>query len=144
MRKKHELARDDFIAEALRTANDAIGDNEPTPQALAIIAALKSLRSPSIRVTGGNVDYLGNVQQAARAAHNEEIAPAATAGITTPLGRLKCTTFKRLWRGKRGERVAWYSEYTLDDAPISVREIRDAGLAQRPTTRNRQKKEPTK
>lgn len=152
------IARDDTITEALRAVNTAIGDEEPTDQAFRIIAAVKAMRSDAPpRITSlARVDYLGKVQQEAQRAWTEKHATAgsarvvvivtgqdhdAIAGIETPLGRLKCTTWRRQWRDGR---IAWASEYSLNDEPITIAEIRDAGLARRPTTRNRQKKEPTK
>lgn len=150
------IARDDTITEALRAVNTAIGDEEPTDQAFRIIAAVKALRSDAPpRITSlARVDYLGQVQQEAQRTWQSAYAyrddePSnpigqdheAIAGIETPLGRLKCTTWRRLWKDGR---IAWASEYSLNDEPITIAEIRDAGLARRPTTRNRQKKEPTK
>lgn len=143
-----KITRDDTITDALRAINDAIGNEEPTDQAFRIIAAVKRLRDDKVRVASAGVDYLERVQQAARDAWRAEnagetVGPshAATAGVDTPIGRLICTTWRAVWTGsKRGERIAWCSEYMLDDAPISISEIKDAGLAQRPTTRNRKKK----
>lgn len=145
-----KMAREDAITDALRATNDAIGEEVPTPQALRIIDAIKRLRSGQpVKVARlERVDYLERVQRAARAAwalthsrtkHGPE--HEATAGIDTPLGRLRMTTWRRPWRGRRGERIVWAGEYYLDDEPITLAEIKAAGLAQRPTTRNRQKKE---
>lgn len=136
------IARDDAITEALRAATDALGDDEPTQQALQIIAAIKRLRSP-VRVTGSErVDYLERVQQAVRAQWHgtrkaDEIGPvfAAVAGADTPIGRLKAVTWRTTWRTGR---VAWMTEYYLNNDPITLAEIRAAGLAQRPTLRRRQ------
>ncbi len=142
-----KLARDDAITEALRAANDALGDEEPDAQAFKIFAALRALRDPKpIRAPAGGIDYLARVQKAAQALWAAGVAQSgnpdaeATAGLDTPLGRLTCTTRKRRWTGKRGTRSAWASEYALNGDPITLREIRDAGLAQKATTRNRQKK----
>jgi hypothetical protein len=135
------LARDEAITEALRAINDAIGDNQPTQQALQIIQAVKRLRSP-VRVTGTKrVDYLDQVQRLARGAYREQGHDPATAGVDTPIGRLKAVTFLRAWRSGK---LAWFTEYYLNDQPITVAEIRAAGLAQRPTTRRRQRKGTTK
>lgn len=139
-----KLTRDDTITEALRAVNDAIGDDEPHEQAFRIIAALKALRDDRTRVAGGGVDYLRKVQDAAQRAWIAGSGDPTTAGLATPIGVLSCTTWQRKWSGSRGERAAWASEYTLDGEPITVSEIKAAGLAQRPTTRNRQKKEPRK
>jgi hypothetical protein len=153
-----KLAREDALTEALRATDAAIGDEQPTDQALRIIEALKRLRSDGkARVPGlDRRDYLAEVQDAARLAWSMQHGgkPAAlptgpghdaVAGIDTPLGRLKMVTWRRPWNGNlRGERIAWAGEYYLDDEPITVAEIKAAGLAQRPTTRNRQRKEPTK
>jgi len=147
MTHTHKLARDEFITEALRAVNDAIGNEEPHAQAFRIIAAIKGLREDKVRVAGGGIDYLERVQNTARDVWIMEfggkhgnivvVGPQATAGIDTPIGRLRCTTWRTLWKG---ERAAWASEYSLNDEPITVREIKAAGLAQRPTTRNRQKR----
>ena len=147
-----KLARDETITEALRAANDALGDEEPTNQAFRVIAAIKALRHDGVRVTGSErIDYLERVQKAVQRAWLDEYDGAvgvvgdpkhdAIAGIDTPIGRLKAITFRRQWKGGR---IAWATEYYLDDQPITIREIRAAGLAQRPTTRNRQKRGPTK
>lgn len=139
------LAREDAITEALRAADMAIGDEPPTDQALRIIAALQNLRSDQpARVTSlDRIDYLEHVQTAAQRAwqarHDRIVTGPdhdATAGIDTPIGRLKSVTWRRAWASGR---IAWASEYYLNDAPITVAEIRAAGLAQRPTTRKRRR-----
>lgn len=164
MTQAARMAREDAIRDALRAINDAIGDEPPTPQAFRIIEAVKDLRANApVRVPiihrkkhdgiGAPVDYLDRVQQAARDAwtkahggqHGNVVVTGpgadASAGIDTPLGRLTATTYRKKWTGKNGERIAWMTEYSLNGEPISIAEIKQAGLAQRPTTRNRQKKE---
>lgn len=140
------LAREAAVTEALRAIDEAIGDEPPGEQAFRIIAAIKALRPDrSAEVTElERIDYLEAVQRSARAAWNSRYAAGslgpecdAVAGIDTPLGRLKTVTWRRLWRGGK---IAWASEYYLGDDPVSIAEIRAAGLAQRPTTRNRRKK----
>ncbi|MGX1353390.1 hypothetical protein AB7M49_007011 [Bradyrhizobium elkanii] len=145
------IARDEAIADALRVATQVIGDDIATPQALKIIAAIKRLRgSDPVKVAQlATVNYLERVQNAARAEWHtkksllsnpgeECIGPSydASAGIDTPLGRFRCTTWRRAWAGGR---IAWASEYYLNDQPITVAEIAAAGLSQRPTTRQRRK-----
>lgn len=139
------LAREDTITDALRVADTAIGNEPPTAQALRILAALKLLRSSDpVKVAQlARVNYMARVQMDVRASwlhlHSiRETGPAhdATAGIDTPIGRLKIVTWRRRWRG---DRTAWASEYYLDDGPITVAEITAAGLAQRPTTRQRRR-----
>lgn len=164
MTQAARMAREDAIRDALRAINDAIGDEEPTAQAFRIIEAIKDLRANSpVRVPiihrnkhdsiAAPIDYLERVQQEARAAwtkahggqHGNVVvtdpSADATAGITTPLGRLTATTWRTVWTGKNGQRIVWMTEYSLDGEPISIAEIRKAGLAQRPTTRNRKRKE---
>lgn len=148
MRYSDRLAREEAFTEALRAANDAIGNRQPHAQATDIIKALKRLRDekPARLARLEPVDYLEKAQTAARAAWKAEprgLGPKASASATvqTPAGVLSCETWRTRWRSNR---TVWSSAYTLDGEPITVREIRDAGLAQRPTTRNRQKKEPTK
>lgn len=143
------IARDDAITDALRAVNEAIGDEEPTDQAFRIIAALKALRpgAPPRVVSLERADYLEKVQREAQRKWLEEYdgligalgSPAhdAVAGTDTPIGRLRAVTWRRVWHDGR---IAWASEYYLNDEPITIAEIRDAGLAQRPTTRNRQKR----
>lgn len=153
-----KLARHDALTEAIRETDAAIGDEQPTEQALRILAAIKRLRdSQPVKVEStARVDYLSKVQKEARnewqtkrevfAAffddNTEAFGPEhdATAGIDTPLGRLVATVWRQRWAGKRGERITWAGSYMLDGEPITVAEIRAAGLAQRPTTRNRKKK----
>lgn len=141
------LARESVIADALRAIDEAIGDEPPGEQAFRIVAAIKALRpdrSPHV-ASLERVDYLEALQRSARTAWNSQYAAGsigpecdAVAGLDTPLGRLKMVTWQRVWRGGR---IAWASEYYLGDDPVSIAEIRAAGLAQRPTTRNRKKKE---
>lgn len=150
------LAREDAITEALRAADNAIGQEAPTTQAMRIIDAIKRLRDDApVRVTSlERVDYLRMVQDAARGAWTKqdaeaqamrargeefEIDASASARVTTPLGTLRAVVWRTHWRGGR---MAWASEYSLNDEPITVAEIRAAGLAQRPTTRRRQRKQP--
>lgn len=148
------LAREDAITDALRAVNAALGDDVPTDQAFRIIDAIKRLRAgqPARVTSTERRDYMAEVQEAAQAAwwtlHGALVGqpaptgPAndATAGIDTPLGRLRITTWRRSWTGERGERIAWASEYYLSEEPITVAEIKAAGLAQRPTTRRRRRR----
>lgn len=140
------LTREETLTDALRAANDAIGDEVPDDQAFRIIAAIKALlvASPARVASLVRVDYLRTLQMRAHAAwmnqyRGDEIGPEydAVAGIDTPLGRLKMVTWRRTWRGGR---IAWASEYDIAGEPISIAEIRAVGLAQRPTTRKRKTK----
>lgn len=143
------LAREDAITEALHVSDKAIGDETPTPQALRIIEALKRMRDGKpVRISSTTaVDYMDQVQSAARAAwqarHGDKCSPTdsddATAGIDTPIGRLRMVTWRRIWAGSDRARVVWAGEYYLNDEPITVADMKAAGLARRPTTRNRQK-----
>lgn len=149
MRQSELMARADALTDAIRVADDAIGDRQPHDQALAIIRALKRLRdeSPARVHTLERVDYLEIVQRKARFVWLERYGSAVAEGhasgasIMTPLGLLSCRTWRTQWGA---DRLAWCSEYMLAGEPITVREIKAAGLAQRPTSRTRQKKEPTK
>lgn len=141
------LAREEAITDALRVTDIAIGDEPPTPQALRIIEALKRMRDGKPVRIAATVDYMERVQSQARAAWKGRYRPTAfgekydaTAGIDTPLGCFRAVVWKRIWASPRGPRIAWAGEYYLDDEPITVAEIKAAGLARRPTTRNRQKK----
>ncbi|SDL08195.1 hypothetical protein SAMN05428953_12675 [Mesorhizobium muleiense] len=148
------LAREDAITDALRAVTTALGDDLPTDQAFRIIDAIKRLRDgqPARVTSTERRDYMAEVQERARTAWTQIyliedqrgadcIGPQAdaTAGIDTPLGRLRVTTWRRSWIGERGQRIAWASEYYLSEEPITVAEIKAAGLAQRPTTRRRRK-----
>lgn len=146
MNHANKIAREDFIAEALRAVDSAIGEDQPTAQALRIIEALKRLRAEkAVRITSEQpIDYLTMLQDKARAAwaatHAADcVGPLydIATGVDTPIGRLRIITWRTPWRGRRGSRLAWATEYYLDDAPITLAEIRLAGLAQRPTTRQR-------
>ncbi len=143
------IDRESFITEALRAVDATLGDQPPTAQALAIIAALKRLRSATpVRVDMLQpTDYLERLQIAARAAWSEAhdftdsgVEFDAIAAIDTPVGRFKAVT----WRRAKGDKFAWWTEYYLNDEPITMAEIKKAGLAQRPHTRNRQRKDATK
>lgn len=145
------LAREDTITEALRAINAALGDDMPTDQAFRIIDAIKRLRDgqPARVTSTERRDYMTEVQEIARArwitaygGQHGNIVPLgvdASASVETPLGLLRVVTWRRAWTGDRGERIAWASEYYLNDEPITVAEIKAAGLAMRPTTRRRRK-----
>lgn len=153
MTHSDKLTREDALTQAIRAATQvvdaAVGRGEvASQQALDIIEAIKRLRSdrPARIPTGSGVDYLHKVQQLARAlwcrdnqSSQDGIGPKfeASATFATPIGKLTCVTWRRAWNGKQGERSAWASEYYLDGQPITVTEIRAAGLAQRPTRRKR-------
>ena len=144
------LARDEAIADALRVATAVIGDEPASPQALKIIEAIKRLRAADpVQIEAlSRINYMARLQDEARAmwaAHySGKVATLGPfgpehdviAGIDTPLGRFRVTTWRTRWRGGR---IAWASEYYLNDAPITVAEIEAAGLAQRPTTRKRRR-----
>lgn len=149
MTQAARLARADALTEALRATNDAISNEPPTDQALRIIDAIKRLRDDKpARITSLNpVDYFSKAQYAAHAAWRarwptEAVGPEhdATGSVSTPLGPLAATVWRQKWTGKRGERVVWAGTYMLNNEPITVAEIRESGLAQRPTTRRRRKK----
>jgi hypothetical protein len=137
----------------LRAVTEALGLEEPTAQAFAMIDAIKRLRDgqPARVSSTERRDYMAEAQDRAQAEwyarHGGKgdgsipigLEHDATAGVDTPLGRLRVVTWRRQWAGTRGERIAWASEYYLNDEPITIAEIRAAGLAQRPTSRNRRK-----
>ncbi|HEY5797679.1 MAG TPA: hypothetical protein VIU82_21965 [Bosea sp. (in: a-proteobacteria)] len=146
-----KLAREEAFTDAIRIADNAIGDEPPEAQSLRIIAALKTMRDAGQATVAGTVrvNYLGRAQDAARRAWTQDHSPndtgperEATAGVDTPLGRLRAVAWRRAWKGTaRGERIAWAGEYWLNDEPITLAEIKAAGLDRRPTTRNRLKKD---
>jgi len=159
MTHAEKLARTQAITDSLREIDTAIGDEPPTDQALRIIGAIKRLRDsqPSAVASLSRRDYMAEVQERARAAwmkrwrmrplgEGAATGPQfdAVAGIDTPLGRLKLVTWRRLWSGAiHQDRIVWCGEYYLNGDPITVREIKAAGLSQRQTTRNRKKKDRT-
>lgn len=143
MRQRDRIIRDDTITDCIRVADEAIASEEPHEQALRIIAALKGMRDARARVTGTDrVDYLSRVQEAAQARHARlhgigargDADLSARATVETPIGTLAATVWRVVWKTGRS---AWRSEYTLAGEPITVREIKAAGLAKRPTTRTR-------
>lgn len=140
------IARDDALRDALRAADAVIGDQPATAQARQIIDALKRLRDgrPVRTDRIEPIDYLTRVQEQAHAAWQRRhasdktgIANDATAQVVTPLGILQLTAWRTTWQGGR---VAWAGEYALDGEPITIAEIKAAGLAQRATTRARRRK----
>lgn len=135
------LARHDALTDALREADRIIGSRHASAMALQIIDAIKRLRDekPARVALLEPVDYLTRVQEAAQTAADPATRVGA-AKIETPIGILTATTWRTTWRGKRGEREVWRSEYGLDGAPITIAEIKAAGLAQRPTKRRRRVK----
>lgn len=146
MSRVDAIIRQKAIAECIAAVHPLMDvDGDPGPVAHAMLAELKRLLGetpPSERI-----DYHERAQERARAAHvgkftREQIGPEyrATATVTTPLGELQCETWLRRWTGPKRARVTWASEFTLDAEFVSVREIKSLGLAQRPTTRNRQKR----
>lgn len=132
------IARHDALTDALREADRIIGDRHASAMALQIIDAIKRLRDekPARVALLEPVDYLTRVQEAAQASADPATRVGA-AKVETPIGILTATTWRATWRGKRGEREVWRSDYSLDGEPITIAEIKEAGLAQRPTTRRR-------
>lgn len=142
MRHADRMTRDATITDCIRAVDAVLGDQPPGPQALAIIAALKALRDSTVRVPGTErVDYLSMVQRAAQDQHVRKYGPAvrdaaatAQAVVGTPIGALSATVWRVTWKNGK---AAWFTQYTLAGEPITLREIKEAGLAQRPTTRRR-------
>jgi len=140
-----KLTREDTLTEALRMVSETLGDEPPTSQALRIIAGLKAMMPgavPRVYARTG-VDYLERLQSAVHGAwiakHSRDATGPehdAIAGIDTPLGRFNALTYRRPWKNGK---IAWATEYYLNDEPVTIREINAAGLAQRPTTRNRKR-----
>lgn len=140
------IARDDALRDALRAADAVIGDQPATAQARQIVEAIKRLREgkPVRAERIDPIDYLTRVQELAHAAWQRQhgankvgIHHDATAQVETPLGTLQLTAWRTIWRGNR---PAWAGEYALAGEPITIAEIKAAGLAQRPTTRARRRK----
>jgi hypothetical protein len=147
MTYKHRIMRQEALTEAIQIVNEAIGDEAPHRQSLRVLAALRVARDRGfVRVPWSDrIDYLERLQTAARAAWlsrwpENAAGPEydAMASVSTPIGTLSAV----IWRAPKngGSRVTWSSEYDLAGDPITISEIRAAGLAQRPTSRNRNKK----
>lgn len=138
MTHRERLLLGGFVTKALRAVDQAIGDELPTDQALAIIKALKAMRTEAPKQTG--VDYLERLQTAVRARYRFEKITATmwstektvTETIDTPAGPLTAKTYQVFG--------VWQTAYRLNGNSITIAEIRAAGLAQRPTTRKRTKK----
>lgn len=105
-----------------------------------VFAALRStLPEKASRVLEPSpVNYLEQIQRLAQTAWYEKhghgtglhgAAADAVAGLDTPLGRFRAVIWRRPWAGKRGERLCWSTEYYLNDEPVTLDEIRAAGLA---------------
>lgn len=148
MKLAERIIRERAIAECISAIHPLMGE-DAGPDAYAMLEKLKALRDEAqATVAGGNpVDYLEMVQLRARKKHIASIDPdkigrehSATEAVDTPLGELRCMTWKRPWVGDKRPRITWASEYTLAGDFVSVREIKAAGLAARPTSRNRQKR----
>lgn len=141
MKLSEKIIRADAFTDALRAIQEVIGEGEVHHQTFGIIKAIKTLRAGyDVRTqTADRVDYLAWVQRDARQAWEanggfRDQSDAAT--VDTPLGRLTAT----VWRVETVRGIEWKSSYSLDGTPISVRDIKLAGLAQRPTSRNRKGK----
>jgi hypothetical protein len=111
------------------------------PDSLAILSRAFTILNREIatvtgRVEGGDrIDYLAMAQRKAREAWRGDRGSDGMMGLSTiktPLGPLMCEA--RMGDG------GWTSQYYLNGERIAVREIKALGLAQRPTTRNRRKK----
>ena len=146
MKHAEKIIREATLTEAIRELHPLMGE-EPSPEAFAMLDRLKDMRDAAVATVASTarVDYLEQAQTAARRDHNvkhgrDKIGRAfmGTATVDTPLGQLECSTWLRPWDGEKRARVTWASDYMLAGNFISVREIKAAGLAQRPTTRNRQ------
>lgn len=125
-------ARHDALVDAVRAAVAAIGEERPTEQGLRIVEALKALKDEVPRVTHTEpVDYLKAVQVAA------ENSRSGAATVETPIGDLSCRRRRVTWKDGR---TAWSSVYFLDGEPTTLKAIKKAGLARRPTTRNRKQR----
>lgn len=145
MKIAEQIVRADALTDALRAMQNIIGDADVQPQMLEAIRAIKALRAGyEVRVqTAERVDYLDRVQHVARTAWGEayggngmRIDTEASGSVQTPLGALTAT----VWRQETSAGTQWKAHYSLDGKPISVRDIKLAGLAQRPTSRNRGRK----
>ncbi len=148
MKHAEKIIREQTLTEAIRELHPLMGE-EPSPESFAMLERLKDMREAATATVASSspVDYLEQVQGKARRAHLVKHAVdkigrahSASASVDTPLGKLECMTWKRPWEGEKRARVTWASEYQLAGEFISVREIKAAGLAARPTTRNRQRR----
>lgn len=142
-------ARDIIIREVLRVVDKEMTWT-PTAREISIVQAITSmLRDQPPRVIGNRVDYLSMVQARSREAWVAEFGDGisdepipekprlASAGIETPIGLFRAVTRRKAWKSGR---PTWATEYYLDDVPMTIADIKAAGLAQRQTTRNRQRR----
>jgi hypothetical protein len=83
---------------------------------------------------GHRVDYLALVQAKARQVLDASgVSGGEVATVQTPIGVLSCWTYPVLgWK--------YRSEYKLNGQRVTVRQIVALGLAQRPTSRERKRK----
>ena len=157
--KSQRIARQKGIEEAIRTASRAVAglqqDQEgrvPFDRVVEIFAAMKGLiKSNEYISLGEPVNYLMLVQQQAQAAYNLEFGKSdpdfaqmveakGSAAEATPMGTLECVTWKKNWAGPKRQRRAWQSKYFLADEPVTISDIREAGLADNKIRRNRARK----
>lgn len=105
-----------------------------------VFEALRSVMpdKPSRIVYSTPVNYLEQLQRLAQRTwfekhgHGSGLSGAtadALAGLDTPLGRFRAVIWRRPWAGKRGERLCWSTEYYLNDEPVTLDEVKAAGLA---------------
>ncbi len=124
--------------EAARSAMVLATADVTEPAFLAVLSiAFRAVSEEIARVNGvvpagHRVDYLSMVQEAARQNADEETGVGGALQMT-PIGKLFCGT------EKRGD--SWRSWYKLNGERVTVRQIKALGLAQRPTTRVRKRKD---
>jgi len=136
------LARADAISECISLIAPIIDDvDDPGPIPDAMLAALFKLRDSAQAVIQQTepIDYLGRARVRAQNDFRAKPGPAdyGWGAEDTPLGRLKVRTWQRTWVGKLGSRIVWASEYLLDGDPVTIADLRKAGFARRPHSRNR-------
>lgn len=146
------------VEDAIRAAGSAVEDHDRNDDGSIAFAAITDIfaamreclpeKTAYVAMTEP-VDYLDRLIRAARHAWFEAhgygtrlsgVEHDAVFGLDTPLGRLKAIVWRRPWTGKRGERLCWAAEYYLNDEPVTIAEIRAAGLAEKKFKRNRERK----
>lgn len=131
----HPATIEDALCRGMRDARSIMVEataHMTDPDSVAILSRAFDALNREISALRGRIesvsriDYLERVQLKARGEYG------GVATENTPLGPLLCEA--TLIDGQ------WHSEYYLNGERIAVREIKALGLAQRPTTRNRRKK----
>lgn len=138
-----KLAREEGIIDARRVVLEIISEEGFDGTYMRrIVKAMREVQDPCLVLTieaRERVDWMTLSQRLAQQKYRKDHGISCigfeyltAAAVMTPAGPLRCETYRQEWKGPLITRVAWFSEFFLDEVYATRADLKRAGLADRP------------